>query len=618
MRTIYLMLLIIVSVIVTAATVTIKDVPEYIYQNRNYLTGIDFTDVETGPFRAILEIYNSETNELIHQEIKDNEGKGYNGFAGSISVTYKITETVSSVYFRVWLTPMGDLNSYILDRIATYPTDGSYPYDWNGNGVTHDIYYDNSLIISDNQEGNGCYCCGITFEAFSDAVAEYLSETGQNQFFSLSSSNMSSIRSYWYAITGPSGCAGAIDTYDMGPTITDLNNLKPGDFVQLWRHSGSGHSVIFSELIKENSEPVGLKYWSTQPSTDGIGYNTEYFGTDSGLNLGDCYFARVNKPFHSSDWNTRIGDANSMYKPTIVKEGFNLIEDFEDTTVSTSCMFRAPSFSGSSAGIQSGSYCEVSDSNANPYWGTPNSKSLYFHWDWNPDASEHFVRATTYNASERPNPTIDLTKGLSLYVLNPGTPVDISLWIRETGVDQPIGENGGTSGPVEQIKNFQTIPNSPYWQYIYFDIPNEEYFEINGNGIIEGTKGTLEALVFQQNAASDTNIIRLYVDDFSQGDRHTNSCTVTLKDQFSAHELTSSTIGLFNTDDELVKEATNESPALFEALNPGTYYLQCTASNYDPVRYPNSGYFVIDNISQDIYSIEMKPYTFSTSYWLYE
>lgn len=63
---------------------------------------------------------------------------------------------------------------------------------------------------------------------------------------------------------------------------------KKGDFVQIWRNSGSGHSVIFKGFIDsdEDGKPDLLCYWSSQPSTNGYANNCEKINTMDRILIG--------------------------------------------------------------------------------------------------------------------------------------------------------------------------------------------------------------------------------------------------------------------------------------------------------------------------------------------
>jgi hypothetical protein len=72
--------------------------------------------------------------------------------------------------------------------------------------------------------------------------------------------------------------------------ITKLADARAGDFVQIWRHRGTGHSVIFIDWVRKGGRIQGLRYWSTQKSTQGIGYRTELFGSEGKALRRDMFY----------------------------------------------------------------------------------------------------------------------------------------------------------------------------------------------------------------------------------------------------------------------------------------------------------------------------------------
>src|SRR5690606_21239996 len=107
----------------------------------------------------------------------------------------------------------------------------------------------------------------------------------------------------WYgAVDAPEmrekQCALAVGNLGIGHQVS-MDEAEPGDFAQLWRGRG-GHSVVFlGWILDEAGEKTGLKYRSSQTSTDGIGNNIEYF-RDSKAGKGQVdpkriYFARLGK-----------------------------------------------------------------------------------------------------------------------------------------------------------------------------------------------------------------------------------------------------------------------------------------------------------------------------------
>jgi hypothetical protein len=101
-------------------------------------------------------------------------------------------------------------------------------------------------------------------------------------------------RAQWFGADGnKKTLQNAIVSNMLGKAVS-IENSRPGDFVQFWRYSGSGHSVILVEWVRNNLQKiVGIKYWSTQSVSHGIGYRIEYFGGSQGIDPNQVYIARI-------------------------------------------------------------------------------------------------------------------------------------------------------------------------------------------------------------------------------------------------------------------------------------------------------------------------------------
>jgi len=163
-----------------------------------------------------------------------------------------------------------EFNDEVLHLIKSYPTDGTHDYDWPKqggafDGVTKDLIYKGVPIAKSRPDGK-TYCCGLTFEIWFEIATKLGIDL-------ISASNAKRIKSDWFVATGKRrGCVDALVPRHFGIQINDIAEAKPGDFVQLWRHSGSGHSVILMDHTHGT-----ITYWSTQPITHGIGIHTEIF-----------------------------------------------------------------------------------------------------------------------------------------------------------------------------------------------------------------------------------------------------------------------------------------------------------------------------------------------------
>ncbi len=202
-----------------------------------------------------------------------------------------------------------DFNDYVNTIIPTYPTDGSYGYYWPSSGgwlgTTEDIYYNGTLVAS-GDPSNQSYCVGLTFEVFMKAWVTIDTEwDGDGTINGMTVDDLYEFRLDWYVRdlfgAGPSD---GVETYGIGELVTDWNDVQEGDFIQFWRNSGSGHNAIFIDWEWDmDGNTIGFLYWSTQNSTDGIGYNSEYFGS-SGSTVNPQYFfpARVYTPENWISW----------------------------------------------------------------------------------------------------------------------------------------------------------------------------------------------------------------------------------------------------------------------------------------------------------------------------
>lgn len=234
---------------------------------------------------------------------RDIEAVGYqNGVevtSHNISITVDAgTEPISS-----------DFNTFVNEIIPTYPTDGSYGYYWpsSGNwlGTTSDIVYQGT-VVAEGDPNNQSYCVGLTFEVFmrawQEVDADYSSDGTIN---GMSIDDLDDFRVEWYVrdLFG-AGPADAAEFYGIGEVITDWNDVQSGDFIQFWRNSNSGHNAIFVDWEwNSDGNVVGFLYWSTQNSTDGIGYNSEYFGsTGSSVNAQYFFPARIYTPDYWLPW----------------------------------------------------------------------------------------------------------------------------------------------------------------------------------------------------------------------------------------------------------------------------------------------------------------------------
>lgn len=178
-------------------------------------------------------------------------------------------------------------------KIARELKDGG-GYEWKGgSGVPKSIDFDGVTILA--AQPKGTYCSGFTFTVAMRAAA------GRGLLKGKTVDEVRKFQKQWYGSTSEAAekqCALAVEELRIGREIKRLEDARPGDFVQLWRTNKSGHSVVLAALEREGDRIIGLRYRSSQKSTDGIGDRVEYFsdvdGREGGLNRQRSYVARLN------------------------------------------------------------------------------------------------------------------------------------------------------------------------------------------------------------------------------------------------------------------------------------------------------------------------------------
>ncbi len=247
-------------------------------------------------------------------DVADGEGQLTYAFSGTgyaRTVTATTADGAASDTLSITVEPeenpeVSDFNAVVMRYLETYPTDGTNGYYWpsgsDWNGTTRDIWYRDVLVAEGDAEGR-CYCVGLTWEVYMRAWDDVDRSTGGDGTINgMEVADLDTFRVDWYVrdLDG-AGPSVAMDHYGVGEEITDASKLRPGDFVQFWRHSGSGHNVVFIDWLTDgDGEITGIEYWSTQSSTDGVGYNSESFGSSGSKIDRNLVFA--GRGWMPADW----------------------------------------------------------------------------------------------------------------------------------------------------------------------------------------------------------------------------------------------------------------------------------------------------------------------------
>ena len=227
----------------------------------------------------------------------------------------------------------GSLNPYVLKVISAYPLDGSYPYHcgWTPreydiyNGVTQDLWYRGMVVAKAYPDGSRCsYCCGFTFEAFVRAMKLRNVQKGldADDFNGMSFSDLFNLLQFWYIEGKGDSEERGITAYGLGHAVTDLEQVRPGDFLSYSTTPAGGHAVIFIDWMRdEQNKIVGLKYFSSNLSgTHGVGYGSGRFSdcntSGRGLLRNSLHIAHIGaiKDYKSFD-RAAIPQRNA-YAPT--------------------------------------------------------------------------------------------------------------------------------------------------------------------------------------------------------------------------------------------------------------------------------------------------------------
>ncbi len=191
------------------------------------------------------------------------------------------------------------LNPHVLAVVADYPVDGSFGYFWprsgGWEGATQDVVYAGRRLARGDAERRS-YCCGLTFEVY---VRALLRASGGTPVAGIGPDDLHELRLRFF---GDSKAGErkrlvqfGLESLGLGRAVSH-DEARHGDFVQLWRTNGSGHQAVFVNWLWKGKERVGLTYWSSQPSTRGIGYRSETFaeGVDpEQVYVGRAYSGRV-------------------------------------------------------------------------------------------------------------------------------------------------------------------------------------------------------------------------------------------------------------------------------------------------------------------------------------
>lgn len=202
-----------------------------------------------------------------------------------------------------------------------------------------------------------------------------------------------------------------------------------------------------------------------------------------------------------------------------------VLTDFESFTLGTPALFQKPSFSGSTSNLLNlvtPTFAYVTN-NFPP--GNSSAQVLQASWEFLAGAVNPWLRFTTFNATNLPNPTIS-TNQVFEFDIYAERAVYVAVAFRETSTSAAIGADGGTVGGIEWLGG-STVNTSPpqgrfvpagQWMTLQFILPLEPIRAFTGNGILQTTtgKGVFEHLCIVP--ADGSGVYNLYLDNFQVTD----------------------------------------------------------------------------------------------------
>lgn len=316
---------------VGGAQVTILNAPALLVPGQMVAVNTEFNKTPDEQEKRVVirvDLHDSDTGAIAAGGVADNGGAGFTGTGAVVSCSVTVPANASgSYYFKATVAPWS-LNRAVIDQYKTYPTDGTFPYSWDSSrrgdyGVTQEVTY-LGQIICPLYPGTPTttYCSGVAFETAVIALNKYNLAHGHSRIGSIQTvQNMQSFRKIWYGVSDAEKLgARAIPEWGAGREIIDFDEAQEGDIVQLWRNSLSGHNPLFISWVRNSSSEItGVRYWGSQGGSQGIGFRTESFGTNSsGINRARFYIARLAKPRDQADYEWALGEANTQNAPSSV------------------------------------------------------------------------------------------------------------------------------------------------------------------------------------------------------------------------------------------------------------------------------------------------------------
>ncbi len=201
-----------------------------------------------------------------------------------------------------------------------------------------------------------------------------------------------------------------------------------------------------------------------------------------------------------------------------------VLTDFDSFATGARVMFLNPRFSGTTAAKLELAPDVAGIDTAQAFSGT---NSYQFQFQFTSASTARWVRITSFNAPNLPNPTISLTSPVSIRFYT-NKPIRVALGIRETNTNAALGANGGTSGAIEWLGTVggvvggvpqgKLISSPNTWVELVFDPLTDPVSSFTGNNVLSGTfgKAVLEHLAITPADGGDVGPYTVFIDDVRQ------------------------------------------------------------------------------------------------------
>ena len=197
------------------------------------------------------------------------------------------------------------------------------------------------------------------------------------------------------------------------------------------------------------------------------------------------------------------------------------IADFDAYANGARVLFQLPRYSGSTSGdlATTPNVAQVTDTIT--AYSTP--KCNIVQWQYLDTDPQRWLRLTTSNATNIPNPTVELDRPIRVRLRLDSGSLRLAVGLRETGTTADLGADGGTTGNIEWVGAATATNGAPQgklveampgvWQTFIFDPRVDPILGMTGDGVLYTTngQGVLEHLAF--SVVDSVGPFTVYIDN---------------------------------------------------------------------------------------------------------